>query len=366
MTPAMIQSRNQSRLLVIDQCLRRQRGKISGMTRDEINGCLNVKNLGASLSTFNRDMRRLRKGGAPIECKRMDGVETSTAVYWRYSDPTWTFSNVQISEGDLFGLLVAQHVLEQVSGVPIADHLRRAFDAIAAALNGTVSIRHDTLLPIACTAEKPEPITPDVWSEVAKATIRRRQLEITYRKGWGNEQGALQKRLVLPYHIVNLQGSWYLLATASSIRPDLRQYALTRITQAKATKQKFVLPPGFDIKTYLDVTFGQFMGDPDNVVEVRVQFNKRVAPLVMSRQFSANEQKTILPSGDIEMRFRASSAGPWPLYHVKSWVLSWGADVEVLAPESLRELLRQEVMKMTNISTGTTVVLPLSNEGDNV
>ncbi len=345
MTPKLIQTRNQRRLLALDQCLRKKR---NGITRKEIDCLLKHQGLGMSLSTFNRDIRLLRDRGAPIGHEYRDDDAGTKTEHWFYRNPAWTLSNIHMTDGALFSLLVAQRVMEQYSGLPVAFHLRQAFDSIAEALNRKISIQHDSLVPVSMATERADPVIPAVWVEVAKATMRHKKLQMTYRKGWGEKAGTCSTRMVEPYHIVNLHGTWYLLATASAGKLDLRQYALSRIQKAEALNESFQLPEGFDIKRFLDVTFGQFIGDPDNVTEVHVRFDKRVAPLVMSRQFSASERKTELPGGDIDLKFPASAAGPWPLYHVKSWVLSWGADVEVLGPESLRTIVRDEIEKMTN------------------
>jgi hypothetical protein len=60
----------------------------------------------------------------------------------------------------------------------------------------------------------------------------------------------------------------------------------------------------------LDVTFGQFIGDPADAVEICVRIKKRVAYLAKERQFSPLESKKTLPTGDLEIRFPASSSGP--------------------------------------------------------
>jgi proteasome accessory factor B len=148
---------------------------------------------------------------------------------------------------------------------------------------------------------------------------------------------------VAPYHIVNLQGTWYLLASASEKDDSLRQYALSRIQTAKMLEHTFTIPAGFDIDRLLSITFGQFIGDPNKLEEVHVRFKKKVAPLVLSRQFSALEKKTVLANGDIDLRFPASAAGPIPFYNIKSWVLSWGADAEVIAPERLKSEVENEI-----------------------
>lgn len=332
------------RLLEIDQCLRRGQ---PGMTKAEILQRLERQGMKSSLRSFWRDIQHLRDLGAPINHDAHINAETGDAEErWFYNDPSWTFSRIPMTEGTLFALLVSQRVMRQFAGLPVADELGRAFNEIADAFNRKIAVQHDTLVPISLSSEKPAPVDPTVWHQVAKAAMRHRRLLITYKKGWGNEAGEVATRNVAPYHIVSLQGTWYLLATASETDDALRQYALSRILKAKMLEHAFTIPADFDIDRLLSITFGQFIGDPSDVEEVHVRFKKKVAPLVMSRQFSAREKKEALSNGDIDLRFPASAAGPWPFYHIRSWVLSWGADAEVLAPETLKAIVRNETVRM--------------------
>jgi len=336
---------HQRRLLEIDQCLRRGR---PGRTREQILDTLRSVGFEVSVRTYWRDIDRLRALGAPVNHDTV--VDPATGIKeerWFYNDAAWTFSQIPMTEGTLFALLVSQRVMRQFAGLPVADELKRAFDEIADAFNRKIAVQHDTLVPISLSPETPDPVKPEVWTQVAQAAMRHRRLKISYRKGWGNEKEEVTVRNVAPYHIVNLQGTWYLLATASETDDALRQYALSRIQKAKMLEHAFTIPGDFDIDKLLSITFGQFIGKLDDVEEIRVRFKKTVAPLVMSRRFSVSENKTVLPNGDIDLRFPASAAGPFPFYHIRSWVLSWGADATVLAPEKLKIAVREEIKKMS-------------------
>jgi proteasome accessory factor B len=335
------------RLLELDQYLRRGR---PGRTRAQLLHALRSVGFRVELRTFWRDIDRLRALGAPVHFDTVVNSETGVKeTRWFYNKPSWTFSRIPMTEGTLFALLVSQRVMLQFAGLPVADELGRAFDEIADAFNRKIAIQHDTLVPISLSPEPPDPVKPEVWSQVAQAAMDHRRLKITYRKGWGNERGEVTVRNVAPYHIVNLQGTWYLLATASEQDDTLRQYALARIQKAKMLEHAFTVPADFDVDRLLSITFGQFIGDPRDVEEIHVRFKKTVAPLVMSRRFSVSEKKTVLSNGDIDLRFPASAAGPVPFYHIKSWVLSWGADAEVLAPESLKAIVRNERIRMAEM-----------------
>lgn len=340
-----IEKDNQKRLITLDLIIRKARSK--GVTRKAIIDMLKGKSFQASLSTFNRDVKRLRDDlHAPLVNEYGKDRDGNWAVLWRYTDPSWTLSDVSLTEGDLFGLLVAQRVMEQYEGLPTKDDLQKIFDCMADKFNRLVTVQHETLLPISFSSERPDPVKPEIWKTVAKAAMQHQRLKISYTNIWGNESGDNKPRNVAPYHIVNLQGVWYLLATAGEKDDSLRQYALSRITRATMLNHHFTIPDSFDIDKLLEITFGQFIGDPAKIEEIHLRFKKCIAPLIKSRHFSRTEQRNMLPSGDIELKFKASSAGPYPFMHIKSWVLSWGSDVEVLGPPRLAKLVNDEIRKM--------------------
>jgi len=67
-------------------------------------------------------------------------VEYDSQTYsWRYSYPVKNFPTVQVSEGELLALLVAQKALEQYKGTPYHDQLAHAFEKLSAGLNDRVS-----------------------------------------------------------------------------------------------------------------------------------------------------------------------------------------------------------------------------------
>ncbi len=340
----LISKPGQQRLIALDQSLRT--GGSAGRTREQITLRLEAQGFKISLRTFNRDIQKLRELGAPVGNEyRRDG-DGMMVVRWFYTDPSWTMSEIPMTEGTLFALLVSQRVMEQFTGLPLADDLKNAFNTIADVFNRKIAVQHDNLVPISFSREKAEAIKPAVWAEVARATMKHRHLKISYTKGWRNERGEISTRKVIPYHIVNLTDTWYLLASASLENPELRQYSLARMVAAKMLKQHGHPPEDFDINRILDHTFGRFIGDPESVEEIHVVFDRRVAPLINSRQFSALEKRAVLKNGDIELRFPASPTGHWPYYHITCWILSWGADVRVVAPETLKKTVQAEIDRM--------------------
>ena len=92
-----------------------------------------------SAKTIQRDIDYLRDElGAPIEYSPMQRG-------YYYKEQSWRLPAIQLSEGDLFFISVAENVLEQYENTPIRATLRGVFDKIRQALPEKV------LLPLICS-----------------------------------------------------------------------------------------------------------------------------------------------------------------------------------------------------------------------
>jgi proteasome accessory factor B len=92
-----------------------------------------AKQLEVSTKTIMRDLAFMRD---PLNLP----VEYDSGTFsWRYAYPVKNFPTVQISEGELLALLVAQKALEQLRGTPYHGQLARAFEKLSAGLNDRIS-----------------------------------------------------------------------------------------------------------------------------------------------------------------------------------------------------------------------------------
>ncbi len=337
-------SSKQLRLFTIDKLLRRS----GGATREQITTAVIQTGVSYSRATFVRDIEHLEGvlGAHISKVWRFDAAKNGPQYFYELADKTWTMGKVALKPSDLVALFVAKDMVAKYWGLPIADELQHVIDHLGKELPDFYTVHADQLAPIAFGPDSRQvsKASPTVWKNVLQATTERRKLEITYAKGWGPSPGDRPKpetRVIHPYHIVNLCGTWYLLGSHSETDAKVRQFHVDRIQAAKALKATFQIPPDFNVDALLDTSFGRFIGDPDDVVDVRLRFSKQVTPLVLNREFQPYQTAKRLPDGRAELKLQVSRAGPWPLYHVLGWVLSWGADVEVLEPESLREQVRR-------------------------
>ncbi len=275
-----------------------------------------------SSKTIQRDLDYLRDElGAPIEYSPLH-----RGYYYR--EPTWRLPAIQLSEGDLFFISVAEKVLEQYENTPLHKSLRGIFDRIRESMPEKVTAPADLLSPRISVRTVPARLTnPEIWKSVVIALRRSLSLKIEFRAGGYT---TFVHRVVDPYHLFAYSGEWYLVA-ADKKRKEPRLYALSRIKIAQLLDEHFPLPADFDPKVYMQGAFGVFRGEKNYTV--RLRFSAEQAPYIRERTWMDGQRIKVLRSGEIILSFPTSH-----LYEVERWVLSWAQDVKVLGPKSLSDL----------------------------
>jgi predicted DNA-binding transcriptional regulator YafY len=122
------------------------------------------------------------------------------------------------------------------------------------------------------------------------------------------------------------------------LRHDVRIFALDRIKSIVLTDETFDEPEKFNIDDFMRSSFGVFHGEP---LKVRIWFAAEIAEYIREKVW--HESQNIEPQPDGAIIFEAEVAGT---KEIEAWVLKWGANAKVLAPESLRDQIHAEVEAM--------------------
>lgn len=277
------------------------------------------RDLEVCIKTVRRDIDFLRdRMGLPID---FDPVRNG----YCYTEEVDTLPTVQMSEGELFALMVAEKALHQYRGTPFEQRLVTALRKLERALPDTVSLNlaeWDHAISFRTSAE---PIVEaPVMEALAGAIQRRRQLRLAYRKP-GSRQP--ESRVVDPLHLANVNGDWYLFAF-DHLRQALRTFVPTRILEAEPTGVTFRRPARFVLEKQLRDSFGVFSKEGD--FEVVLRFDEAVADYIREKRWHPSQELKELPDGRVELRLRLGS-----LVEVQRWILGWGGHAVVLSPPEL-------------------------------
>ena len=280
--------------------------------------------------TIHRDIEFMRdRLGLPIE---FDSARNG----YHYTEEVSAFPNIQITEGELFALVVAEKALEQYRGTNFEKPLLSAIRKMEQSLPDTISLNLADIGQTISFRTRAEPILNlKIFDALARAVSQHKQLELAYRKP-GQRQ--TEKRLVDPYHLANINGEWFLFAYDHT-RKDVRTFVPVRIQSVQPTGKTFERPQKFSLEKRLRDSFGVHSGEGE--YEVLIHFNARAADYIREKKWHESQQLRELKGGGVELRMKLSS-----LVEIERWILSWGGDAKVLKPRELAEAVRNSARQI--------------------
>ena len=292
-----------------------------------------AEELEVSSKTVQRDIDFMRdRLGLPIEYDPL-------RFGYHYTEEVTSFPSIEVSEGEVAALFVAQKALAQYRGTPFERPLRSAFRKIADSLRDRVSFSwNDMEEAISFHSAGASVADLTLFETVSGAVLKSVELEMEYRK---LQSAGYEPRRVRPYHIACLENQWYLFAEDLE-RKQLRTFALPRMRTVRATKTRFRRPANFSIEKVLSGSFGVFSGGKKH--RIRLQFDAFAARLVSERTWHETQRISTHRDGGITLELELGG-----LEEIERWVLSWGRHVRVLAPKELIERVRAEVASVAQI-----------------
>jgi proteasome accessory factor B len=261
---------------------------------------------------------------------------------YRYTHPVNAFPTVQVTEGELLALLVAQRALEQYRGTPFHRQLEIAFEKLAGGLRDKISFTPaDELGAVSFKNMGVAKADLTTFNALSGAVLRSNEVEFDYRKP-GSPKA--ERRRVRPYHLAHRENLWYLVAYDLKRAKPLT-FALPRITQVTVTKDHFEKPADFSPEKFFSTALGVLGGDGDFLVVIR--FKAEAADLVREREWHESQEKRELPDGGLELHLRLGA-----LAEIERWVLGWGSSAEVIKPAALRDKIRATALALASTYGG--------------
>ncbi|MEO6003002.1 MAG: WYL domain-containing protein [Opitutus sp.] len=258
---------------------------------------------------------------------------------YRYTQPVTSFPTVNVTEGELLALLVAQRALQQYRGTPFHRQLEVAFEKLAAGLRDRISFSPaDELRAVSFKNIGLGKTDLAVFNTLSAAVLRQEEVTFAYQKPGDPKRLA---RRVRPYHLANRENLWYLIGYDLE-REALRTFALPRVAQVENTKAAFTRPPDFTPEKFFASALGVLGGTGNFTVVIR--FSSAVAERVREREWHESQEMRELPGGALELKLRLGA-----LMEVEQWILSWGSAAEVIGPPKLRENIRQSVASLARL-----------------
>jgi predicted DNA-binding transcriptional regulator YafY len=284
-----------------------------------------ARSLEVSRRTIQRDIEFLRDQlGAPLAWNPFEeGYE--------YTEESFQLPDVQMTEGEVLALMVADRALSAYRGTEYEELLRNLLNKAILALGEKQTIAPKTIADAYSFRHSAPParVARAVFSIIEKAIRERETLEIVYHTQSRDET---TKRRIDPYHLANVDGDWFLIAYCH-IHGETRVFKPARIRSARATGQHYVAP-GFNPGEFLKTRIGAMGGE--RVFEMRIRFDPSLAGHILERDWGPDYRVQTLVGGGVEISFRSENSDA-----AIRWCLGWGLGAEIVSPPWVRRRARQ-------------------------
>lgn len=258
-----------------------------------------------------------------------------------YADESFALPSCQVTQNELLAILLARNLLVGSAG-GVISHAIQSFGRKLLTATGEFGLdekRIDTAFSAIWHGYTPA--EGDIFRLVAEALIQCRKLTFYY---FSPSENRTTLRLVEPVHLQHYMGSWVLLALCTE-RRDWRKFFLGRMSQVRLTDIPFTPPPPGYWQDHLAGAFGIFQsGHPQEVV---LRFNAYRARWLRHEIWHPKQIMEEQTDGSLILRFVVTD-----FREVKLRILQYGADVEVLAPEALRDEILSEIGRMVKVYGG--------------
>jgi len=327
----------ETRYRLIDECLqRRQRIWSTNLLRDTVIARF-WELTGHKLSPrqFSQDLADMREGGstgynAPIAHTRDQG--------YHYTDATFRLHDSPLETGDAAVLRQALAALRQFQGLGLGDELGDVVQRVEAHLQAQPA--DDAAgQPVILFEQVPDYTGTPFLGPLYQA-IRARQVLLLRYRAFGAAEA--WEETVQPYLLKQYNHRWFLVGQGSG-RPSLSNFALDRIESLEPAPKIPYLPPPADIELRFANVVGVSVPAHDSVVErVSLRFRAGRGRYVLTKPLHPSQR---LEAENVEV----IEVSLWviPTQELETLLLSFGEDLEVLAPSGLRTRISERLQAAT-------------------
>ena len=316
------------RFMLIDQMLRNKQ-KPYPSKLELLEACKHKFGV-VSPSTIEKDLNAMRlEFDAPIAYhKKHNG--------YAYTDKDFRFLSVNLSEDEKDALGFVEKILEQFRGLPIFSEFSDAVDKV---LDGLEIAKHNkntkNYKKAILIDQVPYVKGKEKLAELIPAITNEKVLKIIYQK---HNSPNSKEYIIHPYLLKEYKNSWYLIGYVPKNK-EVRTYGVDRIQNIVNYNQSFIKEEkvGFDAETFYQHCIGVTVLNqkPQDIIlsftSVAGNYIKN-QPLHSSQHIIIDNEKECKVGLNLIVNFE-----------LKMLILAYGQSVEVLAPETFRQEIKNDL-----------------------
>lgn len=265
---------------------------------------------------------RDRAGEAGVE---VIATDDGNGYFYRYSEPDFSIFKRGLGEDDLAQLKETILMLQRFKGMPNFDWMSE----LVVKLEDRLDLR-GTSHSVVGYEENKEYTGLEWFQDLFDAIINKSVLDIKYK----TFNDVDYDWTIHPYYIKEYNNRWFLFGLNEE-KGSIYNIPLDRIWDVQQVHKDYI-PTDIDFETYFDDVVGVSVFPADKEI-VRLQFSEHRFPYVATKAIHPSQRIVDNDQRIIEISVILNK-------ELEALILSFGKDVEVLAPESFRSRI-QEVIR---------------------
>lgn len=249
----------------------------------------------------------------------------------------FTLPDLPVNQEELLAVLLARNLLEDTESGFIGRAIRR-FGRKLFARTGDIGLSERRVRQcFSAMWHSYSPSDPRIFYKVSQALLTDRTLFFSYHSPQKNQT---TERTVEPHHLQHYMGSWVLLAWCRK-RQAWRRFYLARMENV-TIRSPFQRRPDSAWRHLLQSGFGIFQDS--KTFPVTVRFTPHMARWIHEQVWHPDQIIQKKNDGSLTLTVPVAD-----LREIKMKILQFGAEAEVLAPEELRNQIRDEANLLASI-----------------
>ncbi len=252
----------------------------------------------------------------------LEKYKEGRTTYYRYSEKGYSINNQPLTDAEVGQLKEAMLMLTRFKGMPsfewIGEIISRLEDKFHLVGNSESVIgfeQNQYLKGI------------EFLSEIFNSIVSRQCLKIVYN----NFKGEESVWIIHPYYLKQYNTRWFLFGMNDEYR-NITNVPLDRIVSIEQASVEYV-STDIDFEEYFDDIVGVTFPKDSDVVPVQLKFSESRFPYITSKPIHWSQKV-------IDAEERIIEIDVIPNKELIALLLSYGSDVEVVAPESVRKYIK--------------------------
>ena len=209
--------------------------------RDRVSGAELAERLEVSLRTVQRYIARLQDLSIPVESMRGVGG------FYRLK-PGYRLPPLMFTDEEAFALVLGLRGLSHLGLSAFAPATEGAAAKLGRVLPAPLRDSVQAVEEVVAVESGPWVVSTSAESLIRLSTAIRTRHRVAFH--YRSHAGQSSSRQIEPYGVAHMDGRWYMVGRCV-LRQALRTFRLDRVSGLELCEEGFILPAGFDIKTYL-------------------------------------------------------------------------------------------------------------------